>query len=557
MSYKREPTPTPDDASSPPPHCKRQHVAMSEGSFLSAAAIDMRIHTLVPRTETIGCVRVQVLPPHLQPAPMKKGRQSKPIPPSEEEKEEEEEDPPSPSSAPPRQTMAATTLDRKRVSLILLADVSASMCNGTRMQNMHQGIARLGELSRRMEASMAAELTIIAFNQTPSTIYSTGPVPSDEALRDLCSRELVPHGGTNIGAAIEAALEIAAAEPCVRAAREKEEEGGRTGQTTATSVHLVLFTDGGDSERLSHRMDSRAENDPVNGLIERLRTLPRLTVHCVGICADADAELLGKIAAVSRRGTFQCIKDTGIGALMGGMYGLMKEMVDENVRLLVEITDDGCAQTAVVSRDIFLRLCDPPMPTVVGFKVSCAPATAEGGRTMIRARLIIGDDGRRCLDARLALPRPATAAAGGQLDLVCAEEALNLALGELSAKIAALVRADATADALVEIDATQQTFEELRRAMPDQAADAPAERHAACAAAIEAAMRELEGMRAELGRAADSAQGARETELRALSYASTARNSGVSLSDNSTTGGSRSISQLQRELSAAPDDSSV
>jgi hypothetical protein len=203
------------------------------------------------------------------------------------------------------------------------------------------------------------------------------------------------------------------------------------------------------------------------------------------------------------------------------MWGLMMEMVDQNVRLVVEATDSDGSVSAVISRDIILRICSPPMPFVVGFKVR--PTT-----TTLRARMLVED---RCLDTWTDLPR----AAGPAFDMVCAQEAVNLLQGELSEKIVALLRVGNAADAVVEVGVTREVIKELlEKAENDE-----------LSAIVDAAMRELDVVEADMLRALTDYEEGREAELRAMSRTATVRNSGVSIGTEG-----RTLSQLQRELSA-------
>ena len=431
--------------------CKRSRTMID-------AAFDVHIHTLVQFSPTIGCIRITT-----------------------------------PDMVPP-------TKDNT-ISLVVVADASGSMETDNRIDNLRSGIMRLGGLSNQF-ASMNVELTVIKFNDQAGVIFGPGPMPSEERLKELCM-EIKPSGGTNIGKAIDLALDIA------------EERS-----TIGKSVHIVLFTDGVDTSCLKTRID-----DKTAGFLHQIKSIKYLTVHCVGICSDADSALLDLIVRASRRGTFQCIKDNDITNLISCLWGLMMEMVDNNVRLVVESIDADGVERVIVSRDILLRVCSPPVPLVVGFKVP-QPST-----TMLRARMVIND---RCLETRIDLPR-------GPLpvfDMVCAEEGVNLLMGELSEKIIALLRAGNPADAIVEVGTTRQVILQLvGKAETD-------EQRATLSDVIEATTKELDANEANLLNALTDFEESREAELRAMSRSATNRNSGVSIVP-----GGRSLSSLQRQLS--------
>ena len=88
---------------------------------MAEAIFDVRIHTLVQQSPTVGCVRIAS--PEITQLP-KDGM----------------------------------------VSLVILADASGSMETAGRIENLRSGIMRLGELSNQF-ASMQVELTIIQFNE--------------------------------------------------------------------------------------------------------------------------------------------------------------------------------------------------------------------------------------------------------------------------------------------------------------------------------------------------------------------------------------------------------
>ncbi len=428
-------------------------------TMVTETAFDVRLHTLVPYSPTVGCVRITT--PNL--------------------------------TAPP-------TKD-DTISLVVIADASGSMESGSRIDDLRAGIMRLGELSGQF-ASMNVELTVIRFSDEASIVWGPAPVPNEERLRQLCM-DIKPRGGTNMCKAIELALNVA--------------EDRSLGNNK--SVHIVFFTDGVDTSFLQTKL----ENDATTPFLDKLKSLKRLTFHCVGICADADAPLLDTLARTACRGTFQCIKENNIAKLIGCMWALMMEMVDDNVRLVVEAIDTEGVARAMVSRDVILRVCETPL--VVGFKVPQLSFT-------LRARLAIDD---RCLETRISLPREDSPA----FDMVCAQEAVNQLQGELSEKIVALLRAGNPADAVLEVGVTRQVIQALL-----EKADTD-EQRAEFSIIVDAAMLELDTSEADLLRALSDFEEARDAELRAMSRSATVRNSGVSILPDG-----RSLSALQRQLSS-------
>ena len=149
----------------------------------------------------------------------------------------------------------ATHAKEYPLTLIVLADVSGSMLQGDKM---HQGILRLGELASRF-AAVKVDLIIIEFNDSARIICNS--MPNAEELEAICTN-LSPCGGTNIGSAIEMAM---------------NEAKGKN------AVHIALFTDGDDGCNLQGRMEKGNEV-----FIETMRTMPRMWMHCVGICDEFD-----------------------------------------------------------------------------------------------------------------------------------------------------------------------------------------------------------------------------------------------------------------------------
>jgi len=159
---------------------------------------------------------------------------------------------------------------------------------------MREGVMRLAELAERFAGEVKTELVLIEFDDSPRVLCDGG----SEDIKKICA-ELMPKGGTNIGAALGQALTIAS-----------------TRISLGNAVQIALFTDG---------------EDPTFKLPAAQMLLPRLCIHCIGICREADARVLNTIAKAARRGTFQQSED--ISALMGALWGLMMEVVDDNITI--------------------------------------------------------------------------------------------------------------------------------------------------------------------------------------------------------------------------------
>jgi Mg-chelatase subunit ChlD len=375
------------------------------------------------------------------------------------------------------------------ISLIILADVSGSMLNGQRIINLRKGIIRLGELVRRF-SDVSTDFTLISFNHRAEIRQGPGPIPSPEKLQAICD-ELRPAGDTDIGKAIRCALEVA----------ESRTSLGR-------AVQVVLFTDGEDQYCLESRIEKPLKSDEF---ISTLATNPLTTFHSVAICSEADSGLLNLLAKTARRGTFQSIPESGIGALMGSLWGLVLEMVDSTVSVKVSV--DGVE--VVPKREIFLRMCTPPMPCRFGFTI---PENAK----RVDAELTIGGFTRTEV---LELPR-----AGENVQPECAIEAVNMITAKCYEDAVVLIgRSDfqAAVDRNKEAIAAIKVFENIDDSDLKQA--------------IAAAIKDLDTP--QLSK--DTPECARDAQVRAMSRESSARANGVSIDPGAT----RTQSHRQRVLS--------
>lgn len=146
------------------------------------------------------------------------------------------------------------------VWLVVLADVSGSMLYGSKLHHMREGIVRLGELAARF-CTPRVGLILIEFHDEAQVVHMSESMPSRDELCALC-QHLCPGGGTNIGVALELAVDSIP-----------------SGET----AHIALFTDGEDSCGLLGRLDG---NDTP--FLALLRDMERMWLHCVGICTDFD-----------------------------------------------------------------------------------------------------------------------------------------------------------------------------------------------------------------------------------------------------------------------------
>ena len=363
----------------------------------------------------------------------------------------------------------------KGVGLIVLADISASMLEGTKLCNLIAGIRKTSELSKTLKP----RFTLLTFNQETNVVYD-GDVPPAEDINKICDA-LRPTGPTNIGVALQRAVELAT-------------DSTRAGQPT----HILLFTDGEDMSDLRTRI-----TDGDVEYVKTLRTAPSLFVHCVGICGSADFRLLDAIASAARRGTFQYVQDDKIKNVMDEIFFLMSVAVDPETYLSFSV--DG--ETKIAKKDIMILL---PLSTVV--PLGDVPAGAK----QLAAALTVGDSSST---ATLELaPRPADAAEPDAADDACALQHIRRVVADNGAAVAALLAARQFDDAVA---ATEATLATIKAFIVDAGVSTDALHHASYSFA------EIHYCFARIADARRSDVKLHEAEGRFLTEACTARNNYV------------------------------
>ena len=363
----------------------------------------------------------------------------------------------------------------KGVGLIVLADISASMLEGTKLCNLIAGIRKTSELSKTLKP----RFTLLTFNQETNVVYD-GDVPPAEDINKICDA-LRPTGPTNIGVALQRAVELAT-------------DSTRAGQPT----HILLFTDGEDMSDLRTRI-----TDGDVEYVKTLRTAPSLFVHCVGICGSADFRLLDAIASAARRGTFQYVQDDKIKNVMDEIFFLMSVAVDPETYLSFSV--DG--ETKIAKKDVMLLL---PLSTVV--PLGAVPAGAK----QLAAALTVGESSST---ASLELaPRPADAAEPDAADDACALQHIRRVVADNGAAVAALLAARQFDDAVA---ATEATLATIKAFIVDAGVSTDALHHASYSFA------EIHYCFARIADARRSDVKLHEAEGRFLTEACTARNNYV------------------------------
>ena len=376
-------------------------------------------------------------------------------------------------------------------SLILLCDTSGSMKNGGRIVNLRLGVQHISAFMRRTEG-LDMDLTLISFSDDAKVVYGPAAVPDEETINALCEG-LLPTYGTNIGSALEAALTVAAED---------------------RTVHVVLFTDGYDSHGLGGKFDSF---EPGH-ILHKVSKHNFLTLHCVGICTDADASMLNRLSDIAYTGTFQIITDKDISGLMGSLWGLMSEMVGVNG--FASVSADGVEVLAPTKFP--LRICHPPVDIRLPFVIP------DGAKEIV-AEIKIGDAAQT---VRLALPREDP----DHVDSECAIDAIADLRSKVSATVATKLQAR-------EFDAAKALNEEMMTKI--QAIGALIE-DPGVADVVNEAVAELTEQAQAIEGAKTDATAARELELRNLSRSNTERSNTLSINPQS---GSRTMSQNQRDFS--------
>ena len=191
-------------------------------------------------------------------------------------------------------------VEKKPMTWVLVLDHSGSMGSGRRMTNVVNGLKALHSILDEEHD----EMVVIPFNHEVKVEVGPTKLPMD--LTELCEKHLVAWGGTNIELALEKAL--GHAERCLEAER---------------PVTVILMTDGEDPPLMRKLRDGC--------LSERMqRGTSGLGVYIVGICVDADAMLLGRLAE-AMNGTYTIVPHNDIAGLLGSNVGAVMEYVEEKV----------------------------------------------------------------------------------------------------------------------------------------------------------------------------------------------------------------------------------
>jgi hypothetical protein len=346
---------------------------------------------------------------------------------------------------------------------VFALDVSGSM-HGPRIANLRAGMRAMLQLLRAHVPD--AEVAILTFNDEVHEVFGPGPVDDDGVWAQI-EGHLKAGGCTDMARALNAALDWEA--------------------PAGAATTLLLLTDGED-----HTLARGLQYQARHPLAERLAKASGVSMHMVGICAEADAVLLNSLAELGR-GTFVCIRDADIQGLMGSLLGLVLEQLPHTARVFV-------GERLV--RSVFLRV---GAPTRVPFTL----APDETAQLAVRMELMALGEPR--VEHTVRLEAPCLVALDWEVRLAHAREWI----GEASAVVARALATDDLDEASAAIDAVLERVRRLRQE------DAPA--------AFNDLIASLETQRADITAAANDHAQMRELSARSASHASTVRNSGRSL----------------------------
>ena len=186
-------------------------------------------------------------------------------------------------------------LDTQR--LVLALDTSGSM-TGRRLRNVHDAVHAMLRLMTEPDVP-PSEVALVAFNDKARVVLAPSSPAAALANWANIKEGLYADGATNIAVALNHAMSLS------------------KGATT-----VLLLTDGEDP----FLVDALRQGEPI--LATPLKS--GVTVHFVGICADADAVLLDGLAKRCG-GTF--VRDDDMKGLMGSMLGLVMEQIPHRARV--------------------------------------------------------------------------------------------------------------------------------------------------------------------------------------------------------------------------------
>jgi hypothetical protein len=354
------------------------------------------------------------------------------------------------------------------MTYIAVLDKSSSMLDGQRAINTTKGFRALNALVT------GSKLIAIPFNHEVDRTFGPMEAPLDGYTMSALMGCLEPHGGTDIALALGMAYDLAA--------------------QTEGPVTILLLTDGCDNDLKRELHNTR------NKLFGKMAAAHNVFLCLVGICHDADAYLLGKLAQLGN-GTYTVTPDKDIAGLMGSMVALSKERVHVPFELTFPLAWKAPKQV-YLSRT---------QPTRVAFCVLPCPALSE---VVLECCVSSSQNLVKCTTSKTlaVVPRGAV----GTMDMECIRLALDDLCAQHKEKLAEVPDGQWTLDITNEaLEALAALKLEFASALPLPEADA-----------MET---ELLQTRTDIETARRNASVARALSHRIASNASTVRNSGMSV----------------------------
>ena len=354
------------------------------------------------------------------------------------------------------------------MTYIAVLDKSSSMLDGQRSLNMTKGFRALNALVT------GCKLIAIPFNHEVNSMCGPWEAPLDGDTMFALMACLEPQGGTDIALALGIAYDLAA--------------------QTEGPVTILLLTDGCDH-------DLRRElHNTQKKLFSKMAAAHNVFLCLVGICHDADAYLLGKLAQLGN-GTYTVTPDKDIAGLMGSMVALSKERVHVPFELTFPLAWK-------VPKQVYLSRTQP---TRVAFCVLPCPTLSE---VVLECCVSSSHNLVKCTASKTL----AVVLCGevGVMDMECIRLALDDLCAQHKEKLAEVPDGQWT------LDITNQALEDLAALKLEFATALPLPE-------ADAMETELLQTRTDIETARRNVSVARELSHRIASNASTVRNSGMSV----------------------------
>jgi len=265
----------------------------------------------------------------------------------------------------------AAPLTVSKKTYCVLADRSGSMTNGRRYKNLCDTLQAMFSSIRETGDEDNVDVVVIAFNGSAEVIHGPGKIPDASKMAEI-KRKLSPVGGTDIAMALEAFYGVS--ETCIREGR---------------SVIGVLFTDGEDGA-FSQMVHTFKQVGGEDKLLSKLTACSGVSVHYVAICRDADGQLLGDLAKLSKT-TFSTVEETeGIVGLIGSFLGLCNEKMPETVTVTITSEDEE-VKVHILEKHVNLRFGNDGVSINIPMKFQSNPGNLNVEIRVHKIGALIGE----------------------------------------------------------------------------------------------------------------------------------------------------------------------